>query len=509
MSEESTPRRSKRNAQRQSSPLDAQLSTSNSPTPLDTEDTASPTVTTHFGRENEGSPSRAVSPLSRASRSSSAHQNGAQSRSRSKESSARPIGFSTLVFALRELENRITERLKEEIRLQIENRLDSRSNLNPTVERQTMESSRADDDRQSTRMFENRTDRQRRSSKPTPPSTMTSAPPVLDIESPADSPRTDRNRGRQPPVSPRRDPTHHVHRQTDNEMPYEAAPREGGRPQYVTPPVTATFAGNHPLFYYPQPVPSHVVQQDAQYSAKSNAKLCDKYTGYSHSVDVQVSLDVFTAVTIDWTDRDRLRALPRHLADEAIEWFGQEIVPEMTTIDWTECKRRMIARFSNSIRNPIIEAFDRRLSSRETVSDYFNDKRRLLVRAAVSDAVQVELLTNGMPEYYKPLIKGRKPKNATEWIETALMFERKDRSKSFKGSPESAHLNEEQESKPRKRTEFKRNDRSKPCQTKGKSDDRPPPDPCPRCKKLGFPNEWHWMRKCPRNAVECSLISER
>ena len=394
MSEERTSRRSARLHQRQSRTSDAQQSTSG-PTPLDTEDIASRTVTTLFGRENEGQPFRAVSPLGRASRSSSAHQNGAQSRSRSKVSSARPIGFSTLVSELRELENRITGRLKEEIRLQIENRLDSRSNPNPTVERQTMESSRADDDRQSTRSFEIRTERQRRSSEPTPKQTIASAPPVFDIESPTVSPRTDRRyEGRQPSVSPRRDPTHSVYRHTTNETPHEAAPRVGGRQCYVTPPVTATFDGNRPLFYYPPPVPAQVVQHESLYSSKSNAKLCDRYIGYSHSVDVKVWLDVFTAVTIDWIDRDRLRALPRHLADESIEWFGQEIVPEITTIDWSECKRRMIARFSHSIGNPIIEAFDRRLSGRETVSDYFNDKRRLLVRAAVSDEVQVEMSTN-------------------------------------------------------------------------------------------------------------------
>ena len=207
--------------------------------------------------------------------------------------------------------------------------------------------------------------------------------------------RTDRRyEGRQPSVSPRRDPTHFVYRHTTNETPHKAAPCVGGRQCYVTPPFTATFDENRPLLYYPQPVRAQVVQPESQYSSKSIAKLCHRYTGYSHSVDVKVWLDVFAAVTIDWTDRDRLRALPRHLAEEAIEWFGQEIVPEITTIDWSECKRRMIARFSHSIGNPIIEAFDRRLSGRETVSDYFNDKRRLLVRAAVSDEVQVEMSTN-------------------------------------------------------------------------------------------------------------------
>ena len=50
--------------------------------------------------------------------------------------------------------------------------------------------------------------------------------------------------------------------------------------------------------------------------------------------------------------------------------------------------------------------------------------------------------------------------------------------------------------------DFKRRNRSKPWQPDGATDDKPPPDPCPRCKKLGFPNEWHWMRKCPRINTE-------
>ena len=380
--------------------------------------------------------------------------------------------------------------IRSEIGSEIEKRLKTNSNSNTTVGRNTIETNSADDDRLSDGMFENRTDRQRRSSEPTPQPTMTSAPLVFDISSPAVSPRTDRNYERRQSPNPRN----------------ATAPCDGGQPLSVTPPVTSNLDENRPLFVPSQPVPIQVVQQNSEFSAKINAKLCDKYTGYSHFVDVQVWLDVFTAVSIDWTDRDRLRALPRHLGDEAIEWFGQEIVPEISTISWTECKRRMIARFSHTIGNPIVEAVDRRLSSRETVTDYFNDKRRLLVKSGVSDAVQVELLTSGMPDYYKPLIKGRDPKTASEWIQTELMFERKDRSKGFPRAHESAHYTE-LENDGRNRNDYKRKDRSKPWQRNANNDDIPPTDPCPRCTKLGFLNERHWMRKCPRINTEVKLYT--
>ena len=188
----------------------------------------------------------------------------------------------------------------------------------------------------------------------------------------------------------------------------------------------------------------------------------------------------------------RLRAIPRHLSDEAIEWFSQEIIFDLSTVTWTECKRRMIPWFSHTLSNPIIDAIERRLTSRETIADYFNEKRRLLVKAGTSDAIQVELLTNGMPDYYKPLIKSREPKNASEWIRTALMFERKDRVKGSRPQNEVTYLADDCDSDD-ERKDFEPRDWPKPDR---KND--VPPDPCPRCKRLGYPNEWHWKRQCTR-----------
>ena len=87
----------------------------------------------------------------------------------------------------------------------------------------------------------------------------------------------------------------------------------------------------------------------------------------------------------------------------------------------------MIARFSHTLSNPIVHAWNRRLSGRESIADYYRDKRRILVKAGATEAIQIEMLTDGMPDYYKPLIKGRDPKTAAEWIQAALIFQRKDR----------------------------------------------------------------------------------
>lgn len=100
------------------------------------------------------------------------------------------------------------------------------------------------------------------------------------------------------------------------------------------------------------------------FTLKSAPKLCEKFIGQPSTINIQTWLDVFAAVIIDWPDSERIRALPRHLADQALEWFAWEIVPDLPALSWGECRRRMLKRLGHTIGNPIVDAFERRLNCR-------------------------------------------------------------------------------------------------------------------------------------------------
>ena len=238
---------------------------------------------------------------------------------------------------------------------------------------------------------------------------------------------------------------------------------------------------------------------------KTTAVLCDKFFGSANAVLAQEWVDIYEAVTLDWPDRDRVRALPRHLSDEALSWFSLEVVPNIQSISWTECRQRLIARFGQAVANPIVQATYRRLSPKESVSTYFNEKRRLRIQAGASEAIQVALLTSGMPESYQAFIASQSPQTTSDWIRIALLVEQ-TRSKRFVRSGETTFHSEEAE-KPYKR---KLNFKSNRFQTKSNQQERAPPTPCPICSKLGLKEDtMHWKRLCPRKDQENSTPNSR
>ena len=218
---------------------------------------------------------------------------------------------------------------------------------------------------------------------------------------------------------------------------------------------------------------------------KTHAILCEKFSGSSSSMTVNEWLDLFNAGTIDWSDRDRLRALPRHLADESISWFSLEVAPDIQSIEWPEVQRRMIARFGHALADPSLLALNRKLSFKETVTKYYNDKRRLLIRAGAPLPMQISYLTVGMPDWYQKLFASQRINTTEEWLEIALRLELMNSSHRFSKPTESTHFAEESDHKPRN----KRHDNR--FKIKGKRSDRSdlPSTPCPECIKHGINDE--------------------
>ena len=96
-------------------------------------------------------------------------------------------------------------------------------------------------------------------------------------------------------------------------------------------------------------------------SRKIGKTLIDKFSGHNSALTVPEWLNTFQAVTLDFTDIERLYALPKHLSDEALQWFAQFIVPNIASMSWTECKQRLTHLFRRITPDRMVEASKRTL----------------------------------------------------------------------------------------------------------------------------------------------------
>ena len=117
---------------------------------------------------------------------------------------------------------------------------------------------------------------------------------------------------------------------------------------------------------------------------KTSRILCDKFSGSQSKVSVTQWLTIFETVTFEYSNREKLLALTRHLSEEALSWHALEISPIMATITWSECRLLMQKCLDQFVTNRIIEASERRLNSKETVLSYYHDMRRLMAETGAS-----------------------------------------------------------------------------------------------------------------------------
>ncbi|CAG2101833.1 unnamed protein product [Medioppia subpectinata] len=215
---------------------------------------------------------------------------------------------------------------------------------------------------------------------------------------------------------------------------------------------------------------------------RSTHVLCDKYSGDTDEVNVDDWLRVYETVTIDYTDYERVIALPRHLSGRAIEWYAKNITEYATTISWDECANSMVERFDINRENSYRAAVSRRLQNGESVSDYFHEMTRHMSNADVSERNQLVMLTDGMSDYYRPHLSTAAPQSNREWFNIALALEKAKPQTS--GSRQQAAYYDETDN------ESQQNSRRN---TGRKFDNsKPPPGPCRHCGAN------HWNRDCPQ-----------
>ena len=114
--------------------------------------------------------------------------------------------------------------------------------------------------------------------------------------------------------------------------------------------------------------------------------------------------------------------------------------------------------------------------------------RRLMAETGASPAIQVAMLTKGMPESYRPLIASHKPKTPEDWIEMALVIE-ETKCKFLSRPQDYVHCMRDDD------TESESGRVSVPKPDPNWIDfSKPPKTPCPRCLPS---KQMHWKRFCP------------
>ena len=271
-------------------------------------------------------------------------------------------------------------------------------------------------------------------------------------------------------------------------------------------PITST-----PAVQRPQQMATNAMQRYDFGGTTSNANqsqpkrpsglLCDKFAGNTGTDGIEVKewLRIFEIQVEDYTDREKIKTLSRHLTEHALKWFAIEEMTEQT--EYNVVREALIKRFSRARGLGINEATDRRLRSTETVESYYNDMRRILLSAKQSDECQVEFLTRGMPDSYRLQIAALRPKTPQDWLEIAISIEDAKRRR-FSKPTEATNYSEESceaanRSKDDRRNKFRGEDRKKYLSRTQPNSDLPA-EPCPRCQKQYGLMEYHWKRLCPR-----------
>ena len=192
-------------------------------------------------------------------------------------------------------------------------------------------------------------------------------------------------------------------------------------------------------------------------------------------------LEVLTVGQEITDDKKKICFLMQYLEDEALQFFADDIAPQMATITWDEVTNLLTTRFGERTIDPVLAASRRHWNrGNESVQEYYEDKMYLLRRTGLSEASMAEVLTDGMPfQFRNNLISATIP-TTSDWLNKAVRLEASFNTKSKVDHPRAIAAMVQGSQKPKSRSK------------------RPPPGPCKFCKALNKTDEQanHWQSDC-------------
>lgn len=218
-----------------------------------------------------------------------------------------------------------------------------------------------------------------------------------------------------------------------------------------------------------------------------------KFNGAKSKIKIASWTSLFEVVAVGQgitDDPKKVALLMEYLEDEALQFFADDVAPDIATVTWTSVKAKLIKRFGEQTIDPVLAASRRRWNrGQETVQEYFEDKMFHLRRTGLADSSMAEVLTDGMPFSFRNNLISATIETPSEWLSKAVRLE-----SSFSVAPKTDH--------PKAIAAMAngtyRKDNKKPK--------RPPPGPCKICKNLGKPDteSMHWHSDCRNKSQQSS-----
>lgn len=134
-------------------------------------------------------------------------------------------------------------------------------------------------------------------------------------------------------------------------------------------------------------------------------------------------INIYELLTCGMSDQQKITGLARNLEGEALQWFGEDVLVNMQSLTWAECRSQMLARFGEAVSSPLLEATKRVHNGSEPIAEYHRDKLAKLRLARAQDLDIVGMLTDGLPEKYKCLLITSQVRTPLEWLSVALQLE--------------------------------------------------------------------------------------
>jgi hypothetical protein len=209
-----------------------------------------------------------------------------------------------------------------------------------------------------------------------------------------------------------------------------------------------------------------------------------RFANTTSSIKISSWLNLFEVLTDGKSDKERVLTLMSYLKSDALNFYAEDIVKDISTFTWAQCRTKFEDRFGDPIVEPIIAAQNRHLNRNDTVQSYYNEKMRFLRQTPLRDNDIVAMLTEGMPQSYKIQLIVARIKTLVEWLSVALQLET-TMSKKFMSEPFKSNKSQTANFAMHSNTN----------KYKDKSLKRKPPHPCKYCTSLGK-TLYHWHNEC-------------
>ena len=211
-----------------------------------------------------------------------------------------------------------------------------------------------------------------------------------------------------------------------------------------------------------------------------------KFSGKEGDLEIEAFLVIFERLFSSIPDDRKLLKIIAFLEGDAANSYAIDVLSDPNA-DWAKAKEKLNHRYGHSDIPPITAAARRRLQRSETVKQYYDDKYKILRRTNLTENHMADLLTEGLPNFYRQHFYGKRFTSTSEWLLTAQDIEADVSRRSTAPNRPAAHY---VDSKPNHKFQFS---------NKKKDFNRKTLPICQICRKRGITAN-HWHRDCPNQS---------